>query len=240
MPQSEVDQFLQDAQVDTLNKPLGEVAPKAPEKDDEGDDPKNRRERRLLDRLERERQSNIELSAKLAAISEAQKFRGETPVDEHLKSVERIYGTNSPEAAEATELLKKALMSVEERATERAIEKFREEQRAAQERVREEERRLESFVDSVEDTFNTTMSKETEQNFFKLMERVSPKDSSGNIVEYADPIAVWELMQEKSQKKENRAKDLASRSMSTSSTNEAQNNQVDEATVRMLREAGII
>lgn len=206
---------------------------------EDAEEAKNRRERRLLAKLKDEREANIAMAARLEALSEANKFRSETDAD-YLKTVERIYGTDTPEAKTATELLKDALRGLEKNATERALESFREAQRAEAQKLRDEERRLDGFVEEIEDTYGVNMSSDMQKGYFKMLEKMSPKDNDGNIVEYADPHSVWEVYSEKLQKgASNRAKDLASRSITPSG---ASNNAkvVDDATLAFLKEQGII
>lgn len=206
---------------------------------EDAEEAKNRRERRLQAKLTAEREANIAMAARLEALSEANKFRSETDAD-YLKTVERIYGTDTPEAKTATELLKEALRGLEKNATERALESFREAQQAEAQKLRDEERRLDGFVEEIEDTYGINMTSDMQKGYFKMLEKMSPKDNDGNIVEYADPHSVWEVFSEKLQKGgSNRAKDLASRSMTASG---ASNNAkvVDDATLAYLKEQGII
>ena len=68
----------------------GEEPPKTDAEQEE--EPKNRRERRLQKKLEAERQSSIELAAKLEAMTGAKQTVDEA---DYLKGIERIYGTDS-------------------------------------------------------------------------------------------------------------------------------------------------
>lgn len=244
MPKSEVDKLFEGSEEqgvteEVVNPESKEVTNDLP-KDEELGEAKRRREKRLMDKLQSEREANIAMAARLEALSEAQKLKDESGASEYLKKVERIYGTASPEATAATQLLAEALKGVENRATERALEKLREEQKQAAESVRKEEKTLDSFVETIEDEFNVTFTPEMERGFFKLMEKLSPKDSNGDIVAYADPHSTWELFQEKLQKKsENPAKSIASRSMTQSGSSSDSKVQQD-AMQRALREAGIL
>lgn len=244
MPNEQED-FLRDLNqseaTDVLDQPLTPepepVKDEAPQEDEESK--YNRRERRLQAKLQAERESSIALAARLEALTEAQKFsREQNPIAD--ETIARIYGTNTPEAAEATALLTKALANVETRSTERALEAFRAEQRQQQEAVRAQEQNLESMVEEIEDEVGVTMDKATQQGFFALLEKLSPKDREGNIVNYADHHAVWDEYQaRKQQTAPNRAKDLASRTMvktggSPTTTVEADSHE------RFLRENGII
>jgi hypothetical protein len=70
---------------------------------------------------------------------------------------------------------------------------------------------------------------------------MSPKDSNGNIVEYADHHAVWEIYQEKVNRNKpvNPAKDIVARGMTTSAgANDT--NLSNDAHERFLKEHGII
>lgn len=198
----------------------------------------NRRERRLQAKLQAERESSIALAARLEVLTESQKFQREnTPeVDE---TIARIYGTNTPEAAEATALLTKALANVENRSTEKALERFREEQRKEREAVQKEEKTLDGMVEEIEDEHHMTLDGQSKKGFFALLEKLSPKDADGNIVQYADHHAVWEELQSKRKVEPNRAKDLASRSMVRTGAS-PQTTVADDANVRFLKEQGLI
>lgn len=225
-----------------LNQPLvsePETVPEEKVDEEPEEDPKNRTERRLREKLDKERIANIELNARLSTLSEVQKLRESAP-DDYLSSVEKIYGTDSPEATAATELLKTALRSVEERAKNSALEEFRSERAREQEEVRQASERLDSFIEEIEDEHNVTFSPQMQKSYFTLLEKMSPKDSDGNIVEYADPHAVYEIFSEKLQKRtDSKAKDLASRSMVNGNSG-SQSVIEDDAAKRLLREAGII
>lgn len=229
-----VDAF--DAPLQPEEKPKEEVVMK--KGDDEDDVPeaaKNRRHRRLEEKLRDERESNIALAAKLEVISEAKKFTGENA--DYLKGVERIYGTDSPEALAATELLKTALQGVEKRATETALEQFRREQQASIAAEKEASKRLNSMLEEIEDEFNVDLTspkaEDTRKAFFRHLEKLSPKDSNGDILHYADHFAVWENLRDKAsnaKRDENtRAKDLSARSMATTATADGTKDQGDAA-----------
>lgn len=248
---NEQEQFLKDLEsddkkVDILEQPLipekekEEVVKENKETEAEAEQKlKNRRERRLAEKWQAERESNIALNARLETIAEAQKAQG-ADSSEYLKAVEKIYGSETPEAVAATELLKTALKGVEERAYSRAIETSREEQSKLATEERRESERLDSFIENIEDEFSVTVSEAQEKDFFTFLERLSPKDKSGDIVEYADPLTVWELYQERiSQKPASRAKALASRSITQGGVSGDTKLQTD-STERFLKEQGII
>lgn len=244
MPNQTQEEFLKDLNPDTktdvLTEPLVPTEPEKVEEGTESDEEKtNRRERRLQAKLQAERESSIALAARLEVITEAQKFRSESEPAEYLKSVEKIYGTNSPEATEATELLKNALKGVEDRATERALEILREENQKERDSVSAEEHNLDEMVENIEDAIGHDMDDQTKQGFFQLLEKLSPKDRDGNIIEYADPEAVWDELQARKQQPSSRAKDLAARSLVNSGAS-PQTSVSADSNQRWLIENGII
>lgn len=228
-----------DGQADVLETPIEPETPNEEPKVEPEEVPaeiKNRRHRRLEEKLQAEREANIALNERLKAIAEAKSTSTE---GDYLKAVEKIYGTDSPEAIAATEILKGALKAVEESAYTKAISTVREEKVREQEEVKRNEERLETMVDQIEDEFNVSFTPEMEKTFFRALQKVSPKDEEGNIVAYADHFAVWEDLQSKLKKPENKAKELASRSM-VQSGQTITTNLEDKTTERALKDLGII
>lgn len=247
-PKSEQEEFLKDLtpkeDTDAFGQPIqpqgeqpngDEGGPKELTSEEKG----NRRERRLEARLQAERESSIALAARLDALTEAGKARGDTSDEAYLKAVERIYGTNTPETKEATDLLKKSLTDVKNAARDEALEMFREEQAKASKAIKDEEDTLDDMVEEIEDEFGVEIDDQTERTFFQMLEKMSPKDSDGNIIEYADHHAVWEELQSRRTVRPNRAKDLASRSMVRSGASPSGSVEAD-ANEKWLRENGII
>jgi hypothetical protein len=258
MLNSELEQFLGGLKDDTnITDPFGENQNQSgdvpnntddqPAKANTGEDddnfsPKNRRERRLSSRLEAEREANIRLAARLEAIAEIKKDTEQDGADQ-LSAIERIYGTDSPEAREATNILKQALLGIKEQAKREAlaeIEKIREQESTA---VKSAESTLDSMIEEIEDEFDVDLtSPQSEQdriNFFKLLQRMSPKDRDGEIIGYADHYAVWEAYQaRKQQPRDNTAKNLASRGMSEGTPIKSETS--DKAIESFLRANNII
>lgn len=243
MPDSAQQDFLKDlepeAKVDVFDTPLAPEPEKAQEDDKGDEEAENRKERRLRARLDAERESSIALAAKVEVLTSALQAKSETEPSEYLKKIERLYGTDSPEAQAATQLLSEALTGVEERAVQRAVEVLRQEQLQAQESVRNEEKALSSMVEDIEDTYNVTIDPQTEKGFFQLLEKLSPKDRDGNVTAYADPHEVWEELQARKTQPSTRAKDLASRSMVKTGASPDSSVQ-DDAALRFLKDNGII
>lgn len=246
--QSEQQKFLEDLgvkpEVDVLEKPLMDESSPEEEAEKEGDMKlKNRRERRLDAKLQAERETNIALNSRLQTLSEVKTLRETTEEADYLKRVERIYGNATPEAKEATELLKEALKGVHESAKREAMEeslnKFEADRLKETEAVKEEEKNLDSILDSLEEDYNVDMSDTAVRTgFLTMLEKLSPKDKEGNIIEYADAKEVYELYEAR-REKSSRAKELASRSMTRSGASQ-ESKLEDDASVRFLKENGII
>lgn len=253
------EEFLKDTEVDpnkvdVLEQPL---LPEVPEMGTEGagsseegtegggtDDkgelkPRNRRERRLMERLDAEKQSSAFLAGKLEARTEA--GRAVSEESDYLKSVERIYGTDTPEAQLATDLLKKAIVGAREDAKQAALEEIRQDRQREMADQNEADKELDSMIDEIEDEYGVTLTEPQERAYFQLLEKMSPKDKNGEVIEYADPHAVWEMFQEKLKQRptDTRAKDLSSRSMVNSGSSKESNLNAD-VTARFLKEQGII
>lgn len=223
----------------TPEEGLGATGATADDDDDGQAPPKNRRERRLMKSLEDERKAAAFLAGKLEARSEAE--RTLTEESDYLKAVERIYGTETPEAQLATDLLKKAIVGARDEGKELALAELR----AERERERAEEAdassELDAYIEDIEDTYNVTLTDAQQRSYFQLLQKMSPKDRDGNVVAYADPHAVWDVFQDKLQKKgtDNRAKSLSSRSMTQSGASKDSTLQ-DDTAARFLKEEGII
>lgn len=248
----DLEQFLKDTeqseQADILNQPLH---PKNETKGEEGsqedgDDEaeeaeyhaRNRRERRLMQKLEAERESSQFLAGKLEAMTGA---KATTEEADYLKGIERIYGTDSPEAQMATELLTKAIVGARDDAETRAYNRFVESQSSEVRAVQQAEAELDDIMDEIQDTYEVALTPTQEASYFELMRKMSPKDRAGNVTGLADPHAVWEVFQERSSRSSDssRSKQLASRSLTGSGT-AGESSLQDDTQQRFLKENGII
>lgn len=240
---NEQEQFLEDeVKVDILEAPLTEEVEKPEDIDPEEaeETEKNRRHRRLEEKLRAEREANIALNARLAQIAESKNERTSETAD-YLKNIERVYGTQSPEAIEATNLLKSALEGVRKDSTAEALKIFREEQALEREAVKKEEAKLDSMIEEIEDKYDVSINEETQRGFFKYLARISPKDEDGNVKEYADHEAAWEDYSERlnSAKPVSKAKSLASRSMTQSGAS-GESKLTEDSSTKWLKENGVI
>lgn len=233
------------SELQKLFKPAEEVFnPQAqvPTENDEvlPDELKNRHIRRLEAKLQTEREASIAREARLEALSEAAKFRDETSPDELDAMVARIYGTDKPENAAATDLLTKAFKGYSERAERNAIEKFRAEQEQSEGAVDKEVKNLESYIEEIEDTYGVDLSsnqsaRDKRSDYLTLLEKLSPK-SNGEVIDYADPFETYELFA--SRQPQSRAKEFSQRGMANSRpvTNSIQ----EDATAKFLKEQGLL
>ncbi len=246
---NETEKFFEDLglkQDSSLDTPL-EVPVESSEKEEEGEEsPKNRRERRLMRRLEQRGTETSQLAeevVKLRNVVESQTLRTDKAAD-YLKKVEKLFGNSTPEGKEATELLKEVLREVHESARNEAKQDMLAEVESREsnesEAVKAEERNLDEIMDNIEDDYDIDFSNETDkQGFLTLLEKVSPKDRDGNIIEYADPDTTAELYLSRKERSSDRAKELASRSMTRSGQSQPSKLE-DDATVRYLKEIGLI
>lgn len=249
---SEQQEFLKELEInpeeDVLNKPIEVESQEPPVKEETEDETemkiRNRRERRINEKLQKEREANIALNARLQALSEARSIRETSSEEEDfLKAIEPIFGNDTPEKREATELLKKAIKGANENAYQKAktdiLQIIQEERGNEQRAIQEAEESIDEMMEKLEDEYNVDFSdKNTRNGFLSLLEKLSPKDEDGNIIEYADPVATYELYESRKEKSSGRARELASRSMVRGGT--GQSTLKDDATERFLKENGII
>lgn len=212
------------------------------EEEEEDDElkPKNRRERRLMRKLQEEKDSSIFLAGRLEAQEEAKKLLSNEEAD-YLEGIKNIYGTESPEAILATELLTKAIVGARDDAENRAYSRIQTERQNETQAVQEAEFELDSIIEDIEDNFDIELTPGQQKAYFELLQKMSPKDQSGEVTSLADPYAVYELFSERLKKPEpdNRAKKLSSRSMTQSGASKDSNIN-DDVAERYLKESGII
>lgn len=236
---SEQDEFLKDLEV-TPEDPFAPAPVEEKKPAEVEEDKSNRRERRLQAKLTAERESSIALAARLEALTEAQKFSRDITPSSYEEKASRIYGNATPENAAATELLLASLKEAKEEAKKEAVEAWRHEQANERAELQKEEKTLDSMIEDIEDETGLTIDSQTQKAFFSLLERLSPKDTDGNVIAYADHHAVWEDLQSRKEKVQNtRAKDLASRSMVRTGSSPSTTVEMD-ANERFLRDNGII
>jgi hypothetical protein len=146
----------------------------------------------------------------------------ETDTDDYY---ERLIGNDSAEKIAMIKEAKARDAKLLEQAEERAFNRITaEQQRVLQEDIKATEE-LETALDDIEDYFNVDITsndpvaRKTRVDFIKFVEKIAPKNSKGEIIDYPDMNSAFETFQEtrKSAPMSTRAKDLASRSISKSS-----------------------
>ncbi len=153
---------------------------------------------------------------------EEQKFREEvSESDDLVGAFTNIIGNDTPEKVHALKMLKKTISDLEEKA-QAPLRQIEAEQRAEQEAIKE----LEDGFESVEETFNvditsnTPQARKTRTEFVEFIEKIAPKDSNGDVIEYPDFQETFRLFQDLSKKtvpSNARNRQLAARSMAPSS-----------------------
>ncbi len=245
---SQQEEFLKDLDIkeDSFDKPL-----EMEESNEVGETPeetqeklKNRQARRLAAKLQAEREANIALSTRLQTLSEAKNTRESTEEADFLKVLDPLFGDDTPEKREATAIMKKAIhgayKTAEENAFNRAKEYYENERGNESQAITQEENNLEEVMDELEEEYNVDFSNpDTRKGYLTLLERLSPKDKEGNIIEYADPYSTYELFESRREKSAAKNKELASRHMIHSGSSQGTKLQTD-STERFLRENGII
>lgn len=235
-------EFLKDLDIkpdDKFEQPLTEAEPAKEEAEEEGFNPKNRRERRLLEQNQRLREEAIANAARLDEISKARKAGEGSETSELRKLIEPLYGTDTPEKIAATDLLEKAFARSKELAKEEYQRDYEERESKASEEAAKEDANVEDILDRASD-LGINIDNDTERiGFITLLEKLSPKDKDGNITEYADAEATAELYLDRKEKPSNRAKELASRSMTRSGQGGGSKLEAD-SNERWLKDNGII
>jgi len=196
-----------------------------PEKGNESEDDeprKNRRHRRLEEQLQRERESNIALNERVKVLAEVERGApvgaGEMPPEWVA-----LYG-NTDESKSAWAMQSRMLGSLKEQAKKEALEEFENRQQAAVQEQKEYESFIDSELEALEDehdvdlTSNAPAARKARRELLEMVQKLSPKDSSGAITGYADFSSTFELYKgSKTQDKPNetitRQKELAARTM---------------------------
>lgn len=239
-PQNEIDKFFNDlpkkdvtdANVFNDKAPAGQAAP-APVKDadDEGDVRKNRRHRRIEAELQRERESNIAMAERIKVLSEMDKFAKDT--DGLVNPDIAKMFADTPEGKENALRLSQTLRSMKDEAKSEALKEIESRQAQTVREQREYETLIDNELESLEDEHNIDLTSDAPQarkarrEFLELVQHLSPKDEDGNVTGYADFGATFEQYQKTSAQVQNietsnRQKELASRSMQRSGTNNGQ------------------
>lgn len=135
----------------------------------------------------------------------------------------RIIGNDTPEKIAAVKDFEKALSGLEEKGAQRALAQIEQAQEAEREAEVEAQNELAEGFDNIENQFDVDLTsskpdaRKLRSDFVDFITLVSPKDDEGNVVEYPDLTATFQIFQErKKPEPNNRAKELSNRSMTRS------------------------
>lgn len=153
--------------------------------------------------------------------SSEQNFKREVTSDDVDDYYTRLIGNDTPEKLSMIREAKARDERMLEEATERAFNRLTNEQKQSIEADREAEEQLETSLEDIEESFGvdllseTPTARKTRTDFMKFVERIAPKNSRGEVIDYPDMNSAFETFQEtrKTSTQPNRAKELASRSM---------------------------
>lgn len=187
--------------------------------DEEVDDSiKNRRHRRLEQKIDALRDENIQLGERVKMLSEVEKFTKENPdVD---PDIARMFDNTDIGKENALRLSRK-LEQIQEKAEERALARIDQLKDKEKEEFNEASGFIDSELERLEEAYGVKLTPGTKQTteFLQLVEDLSPKDEEGNLKDYADFETTFELYQSLSKKEKpdnSRAREVASRSMQRS------------------------
>lgn len=197
-----------------------------PEKEQKGDDDvrKNRRHRRLEEQLQKERESNIALNERIKTLAEVAASNRSSTSEEIPSEWKALYG-DTPESKTAWALQSSMFNNVKEQAKREALEEFDSKQSKAVQEQKQFESLIDSELEELEDEHNIDLTsdapaaRKNRREFLELVHKVSPKDDSGNITDYADFGSTFELYKSMKTEKNpamDRQKELAGRSMQES------------------------
>lgn len=194
-------------------------------KDDDGHDDhpkKNRRHRRLEERLQKERETNIALNARIEELSKLNKPKSDN-IDDTPEEWIQLLG-DTPEARRIWKLQNKIFEEKVGKVREETIREIEEKNARALAQQKEFESYIDSELENIEDEFdvdltsNSPAARKARKDFLELVENLSPKNESGVLTGYADFKTTFSLYQQtrdaaKSSQTSQRQKELASRSM---------------------------
>jgi len=244
MPEkSETQEFLEQLKTDEpksveevlgLEKPQTAEVPAKEEEKDEEEPYKNRKHRRWEARLSEKEKELIAKEARIQALEEVNARRATEDAGSIDPRLTKLFGTEGT-GPEAAALFQQLLEENRIKAEERALEKVLAERQAEAEAVSEAESELDSSFEALEDeagidfTSNAPAARKARNEMLTLLEKFSPKDDEGNILEYADIHGVYEVWQNQrsSRPTNTRRNELASRSMESGESSEGVNQPKD-------------
>ncbi len=241
---NETDKFLRelptnDQKIDAL---FEEPKTQEPEKESEEEGTENRQSRRLRQRLEAERESAKALNDRVKELSDKVSKYENVMSSEADERLTQIFGDDTPEKKALSKLFTDILKENKEVAKREALEAF--ESKADQEKkaVESESKKIDDEIDYLEETYGVDLTsdssgaKKLRNSLIDMVEKLSPKDKDGNIIDYADFDATFQLIQAKPDPSRN--KELGSRTMQNSKATDSSKDS-SSALERYLNENGI-
>ena len=137
-----------------------------------------------------------------------------------ISSFTAIIGNDTPEKVNALNALKNSLGRLDEKSAQRAEDRIMEIAQREQQAEAEATDELETALEGIEENFDVDFSNQKlRSEFVTFVEKIAPKDRNGDVIDYPDMQSAWETFStiQKSSQQPNRAKGLASRSMSRGS-----------------------
>ncbi len=168
-----------------------------------------------------------EISKRMSEVkpqTEVQRFKDDTQ-DEITAVLERVIGNDTPEKIQAVKDMRRVMGNLEERGAERAMEQLRQQAAQQEQEDKKAQDELDSSFEEIEDSFgvdlssNSAQARKTRSEFVDYIRKIAPKNEEGEVIAFPDLTAAFEEFQERSKRvspQASRAKQLAARSMSTS------------------------
>ena len=249
MPQanSEVEKFFEelptnDQKIDKLFEQPESAKPEKVEVEEE-ESPINRRERRLREKLERERESSMALNDRVKELAEKVGKYEQVISSDADDRLTQIFGDDTPEKKALSKLFSDILKDTEANAERRALEAIESRAALEEQQIEIESKTIDSEIDYLEEAYGVDLTsdapsaKKLRNNLIEMIETLSPKDRDGNIIEYADFDSTFQLLQN-NKPEPSRNKELSNRTMQPSKTTDSSKDSYS-AMEKALNEAGI-
>lgn len=173
-----------------------------------------------------EKEVDKKIKDRLADIgpSATESFEKETKEqsDELSEVLVRIIGNDTPEKLSAIKDFKKVFNGMEERGAQRALAQLQEKEQESRQAEQDAQNELSEGFSNIEETFKVDLtseeSKDERSRFVDFIKLVAPKDEDGQVAEYPDLTETYRAFKQINKpESNNRAKELAARSMTRSS-----------------------
>lgn len=158
-----------------------------------------------------------------AKSSEETETKSNDEVSDTVSAFEAIIGNDTPEKVAALGKLKSTLSGFDQRAAASAIDAVNGIREREAKADAEAQRELADAFESIEESYGVDITSQKgaklRTEFVTFVEKIAPKDASGEIRDYPDFSSAWETFAEmkRAQQQPSRAKELASRGVSRSS-----------------------